>query len=303
MLEHGEAAALRLVHLHRPPEHGTRELGGETLAELGQDLVGELRLSVERRDDERDHRRLASLGGQARQALHDLGAAVEREVGERDRQHDLARRPQDVLGDERDRGRRVEEHEVPAAGRQRLHHLAQLFGAIGVGGHLNREGRERLVGREQVEPRHRRGADHLVERGRPEREEIAHRRREPARVHAERLRGMSLGVEVGEQHPLPVASRKPCADVHAERGLAGSTLLVHEGDAAHGGGTNLAPDLGPPAVVPLTHRGRADALGEAVEHLLELPELLPQLVDVLGGGQLHGLTSPCARHNRRWRAR
>jgi hypothetical protein len=58
--------------------------------------------------------------------------------------------------------------------------------------------------------------------------------RQPARVDAEGLAGVPLGVEVDQQHALLLLVGQVRRDVHRKGRLAGAALLVDERDAPRG---------------------------------------------------------------------
>ena len=120
-LEHGAPVALRLVDLHRPAEHGRarRRRGSARAASRGS----RRRAASCGRAPARRGRGPGASPRSARsalEALQDLGAAVEGEVGERHRHDQLARGDEHVVRHERAGRRRVDEHRVVAALAERV---------------------------------------------------------------------------------------------------------------------------------------------------------------------------------------
>jgi hypothetical protein len=214
------------------------------LAQLVQDLPGHAGAPVEGGDHHRELERgvLKARPDHLDGACH-LRGAVEGQVGEWHRQHDLARGEQHVQRDGSEGGLRVEDDEVVVADPLQGRAQAQVLFAAAVRDLLGEEC-QRLVRDDEVEAGMTRANDrHGLARLFPEHrieQQVERRATLRADVDTEHLAELPLRVEVHQQHAVAFHPREVVPEAGRQRGLAAAALLVDEGDPTRN--WSLSPD-------------------------------------------------------------
>ena len=207
-VEHEVAERLDDAVAHLPRVHRARvEHRGQDADDLEIGVEPVLHL-VDGVHQQRDPAQREELAGQRDEDALGAGQGVDREQAERR----LA----------------VDEDHVVAI-EHRLERPAERLLAADLGDQLHLGGRQVDVGREEVHPLDRGGADDVVDLDAALHEQVVDRGLQLVGLHAEADRERALRVEVHQEHPAAVLGERR-AEVDGGRRLADATLLVRHRD-------------------------------------------------------------------------